>query len=67
MKNTHKILSASKAFGANGVASYHSCFFVQVDSDWSNAIGQHRYEKNENLDDGDPVGEVGPMVAGVAP
>ena len=46
---------------------YHSCLFVQVDSDWSNAIGQHRYEKNENLDDGDPVGEVGPVIAGVAP
>ena len=46
---------------------YHSCLFVQVDSDWSNAIGQHRYEKNKDLDDGDPVGEVGPVVAGVAP
>ena len=26
----------------------------------------HRYEEDKHLDDGDPVGEVGPVVAGVS-
>ena len=46
--------------------SYHSCFFVQVNSDWSDTVGQHRYEEDKYLDDGDPVGEVGPVVSRVA-
>ena len=48
------------------MVSYHSCFFVQVNSDWSDTVGQHRYEEDKHLDDGDPVGEVGPVVAGVS-
>ena len=45
--------------------SYHSCFFVQVYSNRSDTVGQHRYEEDKNLDNGDPVGKVGPVITGV--
>ena len=45
--------------------TYHSRFFVEVDSDWSDAVGECGYEQDQDLNECDPVGEVGSVVASV--
>ena len=45
--------------------TYHSCFFVEVDSDWSDAVGERGYEQDQDLDECDPVGEVWSVIASV--
>lgn len=46
--------------------SYHAVLLVEVDAERADAVDDHGDEHDEDLDHGDPVGEVGPVVVGVA-
>ena len=46
--------------------THHSGLFVQVDAHGSNPVGDERYEEDEDLDERHPVGEVGPVIAGIS-
>ncbi len=46
--------------------SYHSRLFREVDADGAEAIDGQRDEHDQDLDGGHPVGEVGPVISGVA-
>lgn len=44
------------------ILSYHSRLFVKVDPHRPDAVGDQRYEEDEDLDERHPVGEVGPVI-----
>ena len=47
--------------------THHVGPLVEIHPNGSESVEQQWYEEGEHLDEGDPVGEVGPVVAGVAP